>query len=152
MVKFVESHKHLGVILERNGQWHEHIESIIKSAYKILGIMRKLKYSFSRQALNQMYISYIRPVLEYSSILWDGTSIRNKDALEKLQNEAARSVTGLTRSTSLINLYKECGWVSLTDRREFQKLVLCISVLIILFQNIFRISFPLLFVKSQIIL
>ena len=55
VVKFVESHKHLGVTLERNGQWHEHIESIIKSAYKILGIMRKLKYSFSRQALNQMY-------------------------------------------------------------------------------------------------
>ena len=56
-----ESQKHLGVTLERNGQWHEHIESNIKSAYKILGIMRKLKYSFSRQALNQMYISYIRP-------------------------------------------------------------------------------------------
>lgn len=49
-VKFVESHKHLGVTLESNGQWHEHIENIIKSAYKILGIMRKLKYSFSRQA------------------------------------------------------------------------------------------------------
>ena len=38
-VKFVEPHKHLGVTLERNGQWHEHIESIIKSAYKILGII-----------------------------------------------------------------------------------------------------------------
>ena len=112
----------MGVTLERNGQWHKHIESFIKSAYKILGIMRKLKYSFMRQALNQMYISYIRPVLEYSSILWDGTSIQNKDALEKLQNEAARIVSGLTRSTSLINLYKECGWVSLTDRRQFQKL------------------------------
>ena len=108
VVKFVKSHKHLDVTSERNGQWHEHIVSIIKSVYKIVGIMRKLKYSFSRQALNQMYISYIWPILEYYSILWDGTSIRNKDALENLLNEAARFVTGLTRST--------------TDRRQFQKL------------------------------
>ena len=104
VVKFVKSHKHLGVTLDRNGQQHEHIESSFKSAYKILGILRKLKYSFIRQALNQMYIYFIRPVLEYSCILWDGNATRNKDALEKLQNEAARIVTGLSRSTSLKNL------------------------------------------------
>lgn len=28
----------------------------------------------------------------------------------------------LSLATSLVNLYKECGWVSLTDRRQFQKL------------------------------
>ena len=121
-IEFVDSHKHLGVTLSDNGQWHTHIESILASAYKILGIMRKLKYTFSRTALNQIYISYIRPVLEYSAIVWDGCTIQDKLALEKLQNEAARIVTGLTRSTSLDNLYRECGWVSLSERRKFQKL------------------------------
>ena len=104
--------------------------------------MRKLKYHFIRQALNQMYIFYVRPILEYSSILWDRTSVQNKDALEKLQNEAVRIVTCLTRSTSLVNLYKECGRVSLTDKGHFQKLS-CISVQIVV---------SLLFVRSQIIL
>ena len=84
--------------------------------------MRKLKYSFSRQALNQMYVSYVRPLLEYSSIVWDGCTEQDKTALERLQNEAARIVTGLTRSTSIVNLYKECGWDSLADRRYFQKM------------------------------
>ena len=121
-IEFVDSHKHLGVTLSDNGQWHTHIESILASAYKILGIMRKLKYTFSRTALNQIYISYIRPVLEYSAIVWDGCTIQDKFALEKLQNKAARIVTGLTRSTSLDNLYRECGWVSLSERRKFQKL------------------------------
>ena len=83
--------------------------------------MRKLKYRFSRQALNQMYISYIRPTIEYSSIVWDGCSDQDKTALERLQNEAARIVTGLTRSTSLENLYTECGWHSLAKRRFFSK-------------------------------
>ena len=101
---------------------HTHVETIQKGAYKILGIMRKFKYSFSRQALNQMYVSYVRPLLEYSSIVWDGCTERDKTALERLQNEAARIVTGLTRSTSIVNLYKEYGWVSLANRRYFQKM------------------------------
>ena len=121
-INFVENHKHLGITFSCNGQWKTHIETIINVTYRTLGIMRKLKYRFSRQALNQMFISYIRPFLEYSSILWDGYSEQDKAALEKLQNEAARIVTGLTRSTSIANLYKECGWDSLANRRYFQNL------------------------------
>ena len=52
--EFVESHKHLGVTLSSNGNWHTHTENILKSGYKVLWIMRKLKYSFSRQALNHV--------------------------------------------------------------------------------------------------
>ena len=33
-----------------------------------------------------------------------------------------RIVTGLTRSVSLNKLYKECGWLSLAERRKQQKL------------------------------
>ena len=80
IINFVESHKHLGITLTYNGKWHTHIETILSSAYKMLGVMRKLKYMFSRQALNQMYISYARPLLEYSSLVWDGCSEQDKTA------------------------------------------------------------------------
>ena len=43
-------------------------------------------------------------------------------SLQKLQNESARIVTGLTRSVSLDNLFNECGWQTLKGRRESQKL------------------------------
>ena len=85
--------------------------------------MRKLKYRFSRQALNQMYVSYVRPLLEYASIVWDGCTEQDKTALEQLQNEATRIVTDLTKSTSIVNLYKECGWDSLSKRRYFQNVL-----------------------------
>ena len=39
-----------------------------------LGIMRKLKYSISRNALNQMHMSYLLPIVEYASVVWDGCS------------------------------------------------------------------------------
>jgi len=121
-IAFVESHKHLGVTLSSNGQWSTHIGNILSSAYKIINIMRKLKFTLSRVALNQIYMSYVRPLLEYSSIVWDGCNKRDSEALEKIQHEAARIVTGLTRSVSLDNLYKECCWESLEERRKTQKL------------------------------
>ena len=99
----------------------KHIENILQSVLKVIGIMCKLKYEFSRLALNQIYISYVRPIIEYFSILWDGCSEQNADLLEKLQHEAAKIVNGLTRSVSLENLYKECGWPSLAIRRKYRK-------------------------------
>ena len=119
---FVDSHKHLGVTLSSNGQWHTHIRNIVNSATKILGIMRKLKFSISRNALNQMYMSYLLPVVEYASVVWDGCSEQDSQTLQKIQNEAARIVIGLTRPVSLENLYKECGWATLSQRRQQHKL------------------------------
>ena len=84
--------------------------------------MRKLKYSISRNALNQMYMSYLLPVVEYASVVWDGCSELDSQTLQKIQNKTARLVTGFTRSVSLENLYKECGWLTLSQRRQQHKL------------------------------
>ena len=84
--------------------------------------MRRLKFTLTRAALNQIYLSYVRPILEYSSIVWDGCSALCSDSIEKLQNEAARIVTGLKRSVSLENLCQECGWETLSARRKNSKL------------------------------
>ena len=120
-IKFVTEHKHLGLTFSNNGQWHNHIGNILKGVSKVIGIMRKLKYTFSRVALNQIYFSYLLPIIEYSCVVRDGCTERDIESLQKLQNEAARIVTGLTRSVSLDNLYKESGWVSLIKRRKQQK-------------------------------
>ena len=64
-------------------------------------MMSKLKYSISRKSLNQIYISFLRPVLEYSAVVWDGCTLYEKENLEKIQHEAARIMTGLTRSVSI---------------------------------------------------
>ena len=118
-INFVDSHKHLGVTFSSTGQWHSHI---VLSANKILGIMRTLKYTISRNALNQMYMSFLLPVVEYASVVWDGCSEQDSQTLQKIQNEAARLVTGLTRYVSLENLFKECGWTTLSKRRQQHKL------------------------------
>jgi hypothetical protein len=42
--------------------------------------------------------------------------------LERIQYEAARIVTGLTRSASIEHLLREISWVFLENRRKMQKL------------------------------
>ena len=118
----MNDHKHLGLTLSNTGIWHKHIENILASAAKVIGIMGKLKFKLSRVALNQIYFSFVLPIIEYSSIIWDGCSQQDSIALDRLQNEAARVVTGLTRSVTIGNLYRECGWSSLADRRKQHKL------------------------------
>ena len=54
-------------------------------------------------------------------MVWDGCSERDSQTLQKIQNEAARLVTGLTRSVSLENLYKEYGLLTLSQRRKQHK-------------------------------
>ena len=96
-VKFVGCHMHLGLTFSDNMKWDKHIETILKSASEIIGIMRKLKYNFTRKALNQVYLSFVRLLLEYSYVVWDGCTVYQSHSLEKLQHEAARIVTRLTR-------------------------------------------------------
>ena len=123
-VTFVHSHKHLGVTFSDNGKWHDHINNILKSTSRLLGIMRNVKFTLRRSALNQIYISFLRPILEYASVVWDNCTLYEKDQLDKVQNKAARLVTGATMSISLDKLYREIGWISLSDRRLYQKLII----------------------------
>lgn len=122
-LNFVHSHKHLGVTLS-DGTWHQHISNITTSSSRILGTMRMLKFKLKRKTLNQIYISYLRPIIEYASLVWDSCTLYEQNVLESIQYDAARIVTGLTRSVSIVNLIREIGWVSLADRRKMQKLIL----------------------------
>ena len=55
-IKFVEHHKHLGLTFSNDGKWNKHIDNILKSASKIFGLMRKLKFELNRNATNHTYM------------------------------------------------------------------------------------------------
>ena len=118
----VNHHKHLGLIFETNGSWHEHIKLITAKAWQRVHVMRKLKSRLDRKALEIIYIAFIRPILEYADIVWCNLTKYEENELEKIQLEAARIVTGTTKLISLENLYKETGWETLNSRRQQHKL------------------------------
>lgn len=123
-IQTVTSHKHLGLIFSQDGSWISHIDEIIAKANSRLNIIRRLKFKLDRRSLEQMYFSYIRPLLEYSDVIWDNCPDYMKGKLEKINCEAARIVTGATKLTSIDLLYRECGWEKLENRRKIHKLAL----------------------------
>ena len=128
ILKIVETHKHLGVHLSSNNKWSKHIDSIIVSVSKQISYLRKIKYQFSKQPLNTLYCTYIRPLLEYASEVWDGSTQADANRLEQVQLNAARIVTGLPVFASLDSLYYETGWEALSQRKTNKKLPLMFKI------------------------
>ena len=65
-----------------------------------------------------MYVTFVRPILEYASVVWDGYLFSGTDKLEKVQLYAARIVTVLPILASRESLYFETGWEQLCERRK----------------------------------
>ena len=123
-MKEVSAHKHLGVTISSNLTWNKHIENVCTKALCGLDILRFLKYKLLRRSLELIYLSYIRPLLEYGDILYDGCGVANSIKLNKIQYEAAKIVSGTTHGTSSTLLPQDLGWESLNSRRERQTLSL----------------------------
>ena len=118
----VHTHKHLGVIFSSDCKWSKHVDKLIEKTSKQLNVLRKLKFRLKREYLEKIYMTFIRPILEYSSEVWDNCGQTNSDRLENIQIEAARIVTGLTSYASRNSIYLETGWEKLSVRREVKKL------------------------------
>ena len=73
--------------------------------------------------MKTIYLTYIRPLLEYADVVWENSITYLVDKIEKVQMEAARIVTGGTRLVSLNNLLLETGWDKLKNHREMHRLV-----------------------------
>ena len=124
LIPNVQTHKHLGIHLSSDGSWDYHINSISQKAWKRINVMRQLKNRLDRKSLQVIYVPFIRPILEYGDVIWNNIPQYLKDDLDKIQNEAARIVTGCSKLVSLSNLRQECGWESLSERRRKHKLTL----------------------------
>jgi len=65
----VELFKHLGVVVSSDLSWSNHITSISAKAKRILGLLYRQYYNhFEWHVLKQLFISLVRPHLEYSCV------------------------------------------------------------------------------------
>ena len=74
----------------------------------------------------QTYTTFIRPILEYASEVWDGCSQINKE-LKQIQLESARVITSVPNFASRISLYSDTGLTSLSERKKEKSYVQCLK-------------------------
>ena len=92
----MKNHKYLGLTFASDGNWTNHVNNIVNASFKQVNVLRKLKFTLSKQTLSNMHLTFIRPTSEYSCEVWDGCVEREIAKLEKNQLESARIVSGLT--------------------------------------------------------
>nr|XP_054604977.1 uncharacterized protein LOC129166525 [Nothobranchius furzeri] len=137
----VKSFNYLGVIFDTRLTWKENISNIEERCRKVINIMRCLKgtdWGYSAQALKQIYISMIRSVIDYGSIMYGSSSKTLLKRIESIQNQALRICSGAIKSTPVASLQVEMGempiclrfkqillnyWTSLQGCTEEQHLV-----------------------------
>ena len=86
----IDETKLLGTIITNNLKWDRNTEHIVKKAYARMEILRNLSsFQAPETDMKQVYIAYIRSLLEQSSNVWQSSlSVENKTDLERVQKIA----------------------------------------------------------------
>src|ERR1043165_1920485 len=83
-----ESCKFLGVYLDQNLTWKEHITQISKKLAKNISILSRIRHCLSKNTLQSLYYSLIFPYLSYCNICWAAnytSYLKDLEILQKLQ-------------------------------------------------------------------
>ena len=90
----VLSFKYLGVWITKDLTWSRHVNEICTKARRVVGLIYRQYYRYSTpETLNQLYVSFVRPHLEYAAPVWDPHLQKDIDKLEKVQKFALRMCT-----------------------------------------------------------
>lgn len=78
----------LGVILDSKLTFTDHYNTIIHKATNMLNFIKRFSYSFhDPYTLKTLYVSYVRSILEYCSIVWSPYQITHSDRIESVQKQ-----------------------------------------------------------------
>ena len=152
-VKRVESHKHLGLILDSKLTFTKHINEKVKIARKWIGIIKLFRPYLPLKSLEQIYKMQIRPHFDYCDIIYHKPIIThdfnstltlnyNMDLLEKTQYQSALAITGAWQGTNTDKIYEELGWESFHNRRFCRRLIMIYKILNNLSPNYLRLPLP----------
>ena len=118
-LEVVNQAKLLGVIVTDDLKWDKNTEYLIKKAHARMELLRKVAgFTASIDDKKNIYILYIRSILEQSSVVWHSSLTQeNCDDLERVQKCALRIILGKSFDNYEDALMK-ADLEPLKDRRE----------------------------------
>ena len=115
-VKKVQSTKYLGIHIDENLRWTNHVDCMVKKISSKIGILRKLKRTVPNDCLQTLYNTIVLPHFDYGDVIYDSCTATDKHRLQNLQNRAARILTGSGPRTHRRDMFKSLGWLTLENR------------------------------------
>ena len=88
----VKAEKDLGVTIDCQLKFHQHISSAVSKGYQLLGIMKRTFSKLDKTTLPILFKTLIRPHLEYGSVLWHSRFKEDAKKIERVQRRATKLV------------------------------------------------------------
>ncbi len=124
-IKRVNHAKSLGIIIDEQLLWKNQIEAISSKVSKGIGVLRRIKNCVPKTTLIKVYNALVLPYFDYCSLVWSNCSdqLIMISKLQKMQNRAARVITGRSYETPSSDVLRELDWKPLIDHWEKNSLV-----------------------------
>ena len=91
-IKRSSSIKFLGVLVDENLTWIDHITLVENKLSKNLGLLHKPKNYLNKKSMVSLYYSFIHSYLNYGNIAWCSTSMTKLKKLLSKQKQALRTI------------------------------------------------------------
>ena len=119
-LRLVQSHRDLGVTVDQTLKFHIHINIIVGKASGLANQLLRGTVCRSREFMVTLFVSHIRPILEYCSTVWNLGYLGDARKLEGVQRRWSREVVGMEGLNYLerlkeLRLFSICGRMLRTD-------------------------------------
>ena len=122
-VPVVNEFKYLGVHISNKCTWQNHVQHVTGKANQMLRFIKRNFRDCPQTVKEIMYLSLVRPHLDYASCVWDPWGEGMKHELEMVQRRAARFVLNdYGRQSSVTDMLSTIGWEPLESRRREARL------------------------------
>ena len=108
-VRQATSTKTLGLTLDENLTWKNHIEVISKKVSSDIVALKRVRGLIDQETAIKVYKGFIETYFSYCAPVWDRIGVTLSDRLQKLQNRAGRVTTQSTYDISSRDLVMNCS-------------------------------------------
>ena len=124
------SHKLLGVHIDQDLSFNDHVDYMCKKLAQRIGTLRSIRHYLPLNERLTFYNAIIKPVMMYGGLIWGSTSTNNIRRVFRLQKRAARVILGVkTKEERTIKLFKKLEWLPFYDEINVIKLCLVFKCL-----------------------
>ncbi|PVD35465.1 hypothetical protein C0Q70_02428 [Pomacea canaliculata] len=88
----VQVHKLMGVTIDNNLSWSQHISTTSKNISKKVYQLSRIKHFLDTHTRKLFYTTHIQSVIDYASTLWDSASGSSMKPLASVQRRAIKAV------------------------------------------------------------
>jgi hypothetical protein len=119
----VSSCKYLGVFIDENLSWNEHIDYLYKKLIKFSSIFYKVRYLLPTACLKALYFAFIFPHILFGIEIYANTAKSRIDKLSKLNNKLIRILVNKRFNTTVMDLYKIMNVLPISQLHDMQLLI-----------------------------